>query len=184
MFYLPVTFEQKGHWCLPEHFPLLHSLPGANKLSKIRSAKHVSGFLFWESDFLDSSAGKESACNAGDPDSIPGLRRSAGEGIGYPLQYSGLENSMDYSPWDHKESDTTEPLSLLGIRAWEMFPQEHAQQRRWPSHRLRRDLMHSEPVWARGRWHAVRTRGSEQKNDSGVTRLVCDVLSLELIKPL
>ena len=34
------------------------------------------------------SAGKESACNAGDPDSIPGLGRSAGEGIGYPLQYS------------------------------------------------------------------------------------------------
>jgi len=38
--------------------------------------------------FLDSSVGKESACNAGDPSSIPGLGRSAGEGIGYPLQYS------------------------------------------------------------------------------------------------
>ena len=38
--------------------------------------------------FLDSSVGKESACNAGDPGSIPGSRRSAGEGIGYPLQYS------------------------------------------------------------------------------------------------
>ena len=37
---------------------------------------------------------KESACNAGDPGSIPGSGRSAGEGIGYPLQYSGLENSM------------------------------------------------------------------------------------------
>ena len=36
----------------------------------------------------DRSAGKESACNAGDPISIPGLGRSAGEGIGYPLQYS------------------------------------------------------------------------------------------------
>ena len=36
----------------------------------------------------DSSVGKESACNAGDPGSIPGLGRSAGEGIGYPLQYS------------------------------------------------------------------------------------------------
>ena len=40
--------------------------------------------------------GKESACNAGDPGSIPGLGRSPGEGKGYPLQYSGLENSMDY----------------------------------------------------------------------------------------
>ena len=45
--------------------------------------------------FPDSSVGKESASNAGDPSSIPGLGRSTGEGIGYPLQYSGLENSMD-----------------------------------------------------------------------------------------
>ena len=42
------------------------------------------------------SAGKESACNAGDLGSIPGLGRSLGEGTGYPLQYSGLENSMDF----------------------------------------------------------------------------------------
>ena len=38
--------------------------------------------------FSDSSVGKESACNAGDPGWIPGSGRSAGEGIGYPLQYS------------------------------------------------------------------------------------------------
>ena len=44
--------------------------------------------------FPDSSVGKEFACNAGDPDLIPGLGRSAGEGKGYPLQYSGLKNSM------------------------------------------------------------------------------------------
>ena len=44
--------------------------------------------------FPHSSAGKESACNVGDPGSIPGLARSPGEGIGYPLQYSGLENSI------------------------------------------------------------------------------------------
>ena len=43
-----------------------------------------------------SSAGKESACHAGDMGSNPGLGRSPGEGKGYPLQYSGLENSMDY----------------------------------------------------------------------------------------
>ena len=41
------------------------------------------------------SAGKEAACHVGDLSSIPGLRRSPGEGKGYPLQYSGLENSMD-----------------------------------------------------------------------------------------
>ena len=44
---------------------------------------------------LPGSAGKESACNVGDLGSIPGLGRSPGEGRGYPLQYSGLENSMD-----------------------------------------------------------------------------------------
>ena len=44
--------------------------------------------------FPDSSVGKESACNVGDLGSIPGLGRSPGEGKGYLLQYSGLENSM------------------------------------------------------------------------------------------
>ena len=59
------------------------------------------------------SAGKESACSAGDLGSITGLGRSPGEGKGYPLQYSALENSMDcYGPWGRKESDTTEQLSL------------------------------------------------------------------------
>ena len=48
-----------------------------------------------ELGFPDCSAGKESACNAEDLGSIPGLRRSPGEGKGYPLQYSSLENSMD-----------------------------------------------------------------------------------------
>ena len=61
--------------------------------------------------FPCGSAGKESACNAGDLGfdpwvgdlgSIPGLGRSSVEGKGYPLQYSGLENSMD-SPWGHEE---------------------------------------------------------------------------------
>ena len=45
--------------------------------------------------FPGGSAGKESACNAGDLGLISGLGRSPGEGNGYPLQYSGLENSMD-----------------------------------------------------------------------------------------
>ena len=45
--------------------------------------------------FPESSVGKESTCNAGDPGSIPELGRSAGEGIGYPLQYSRLEDYMD-----------------------------------------------------------------------------------------
>ena len=47
------------------------------------------------SGFPCGSAGEESACNVGDLSSIPGLGRAPGEGKGYPLQYSGLENSMD-----------------------------------------------------------------------------------------
>ena len=63
--------------------------------------------------FPGGSAGKESACNVGDLGSIPGLRRSPGEGKGYPLQYSGLENSMDCIVYGvAKSRDTTEQLSL------------------------------------------------------------------------
>ena len=57
--------------------------------------------------FPCGSACKESACNAGDLGLIPGWGRSPGEAYGYPLQYSGLENSMD-SPWNRKELDMTE----------------------------------------------------------------------------
>ena len=60
--------------------------------------------------FPGGSAGKESTWNVGDLGSIPGLGRSSGEGNGYPLQYSCLQNSKE-SPWGRKESDTTESLS-------------------------------------------------------------------------
>ena len=59
------------------------------------------------SAFPDSSVGKESACNTGDPGSIPGLGRSLGEGKGYALQYSGLENSVDYTVHGVAELDMT-----------------------------------------------------------------------------
>ena len=64
--------------------------------------------------FPGGSDGKESACNAGDLGSIPGLGRSPGGGHGSPLQYSFLENPhgqrslAGYSLWGCKESDTTE----------------------------------------------------------------------------
>ena len=58
--------------------------------------------------FPGGSAAKESACNVGDLGSVPGLGRSPGEGNGYPLQYSGLENSMDSIVHGVAESDTTE----------------------------------------------------------------------------
>ena len=56
--------------------------------------------------FSCGSAGKESACNAGDLGSIPGLGRSPGEGKGYPLPYSGLENSMDCTSHGVEKSRT------------------------------------------------------------------------------
>ena len=80
-----------------------------------RDRLHTPVFL----GFTCGSGSKESACNAGDLSSISGLGRSPGEGKGYPVQYCGLENSMDcivfihglYSPWGCKESDTTEWIS-------------------------------------------------------------------------
>ena len=120
-------------------------------------------FVFTFEIFPDSSIGKESACSARDPSLIPGSGKSAGEGIGYPpqyswaflvahlvknppamwdtwvqslgwedplrgkgyaLQYSGLENSMNYSSWGRKELDTTEWLSqcwLLTLCKFHMY---------------------------------------------------------------
>ena len=49
--------------------------------------------------FPGGSDGKEYACNVGDPGSLPGSGRSSGEGNGYPLQYSCLENPMDRGAW-------------------------------------------------------------------------------------
>ena len=66
----------------------------------------------WEiGGFSGGSDGKESICNAGGPGSTPGLERSPGEGEGYLIQYSGLENYMDcivHGVWGLRELDTTE----------------------------------------------------------------------------
>ena len=71
--------------------------------------------------YPDSSIGKESACNAGDPSSIPGLGRSPGEGKGYPLQYFGWKNSMDCivsgvtESWTQLVTFTFTSLSCLSV---------------------------------------------------------------------
>ena len=58
--------------------------------------------------FPSGSDNKESACNAGDPGSIPGSERSPGEGNGNPLHYSCLENSMDRGAWQATVHGVTE----------------------------------------------------------------------------
>ena len=68
--------------------------------------------------FPAGSDGKASACNVGDLGSIPALGRSPGEGNSNPLKYPCMENFhgqrslVGYSPWSHRESDTTERLTL------------------------------------------------------------------------
>ena len=59
----------------------------------------ISVLVAWSLGFFGGSDGKESACNAGDLGSVPGLGRSAGGGHSNPLQCSCLENPMDREAW-------------------------------------------------------------------------------------
>ena len=83
--------------------------------------KHLEGFPGGSDD-------KDSTWNAGDVDSIPGSGRAPGEGNGYPLHYSRLENFMDEGAWQatihwgHKESDATEATNIFTFQkdgSWE-----------------------------------------------------------------
>ena len=65
--------------------------------------------------FSGGSHGKESACKVGDLSSIPGLGRSSGEGNSYPLQYSGLENSMDREAWHATIQGLQSPMQLTNF---------------------------------------------------------------------
>ena len=98
------------NWCGQDIFILPKSPQGL-----LDNYKFI--FYFYNGEIRLSpcdSADTESACNGGDLGSVSGLGRSPGEGKGYPLQYSGLENPhrlrslVGYSPWDQKESDVTE----------------------------------------------------------------------------
>ena len=86
------------------------TIPGSGILIRCRRDSLPSPVFL---GILCGSAGKESVCNAGDLGLIPGLRRFLGEGKGYPLQYSGLENSMDCIV--HGVAKSRTQLSNLGF---------------------------------------------------------------------
>ena len=82
---------------------------GGSKITADGDCSHeIKRHLLLGKGFPGGPEVKASACNAGDLGSIPGLGRSPGEGKGYPLQYSGLENFMDCIVHGVSESDTTE----------------------------------------------------------------------------
>ena len=70
-------------------------------------------YIIMVSDHYNGSDCKESACNAGDPDSVPGSERCPGEGNGNPIQYSCLENPMDRGPWKATVHGVTKSQALL-----------------------------------------------------------------------
>ena len=69
-------------------------------------------------DFPGGSDSKESACNVGNLDSIPGLGRSPGERNGYPFQYSGLENSMNRGAWQATVHGVAKSQTWLNNFTW------------------------------------------------------------------
>ena len=71
----------------------------ASSLTSITISDFIQALPCINGGFPGGSNGKESACNAGDPGSVPGLGSSLGERNGNPLQYSCLENSMDRGAW-------------------------------------------------------------------------------------
>ena len=90
------------------------------------------GKIYWRRDrpptpvflgFPGGSDDKESSCNAGDLGSVPGLGRSLGEGDGYPLQYSGLENSTDRGVWQATVHGVEKSRTQLSNFHFQWIPQ-------------------------------------------------------------
>ena len=94
-----VSDPQRPHGLQPTRLLRPWDFPG--KSTGMGSHCLLRGICIHKADlgFHSSSDGKESACNAGDPGSIPGLGRSPGKGNGYPLQCSCLGNPMDRGAW-------------------------------------------------------------------------------------
>ena len=114
---------------------MLHHTALCHRNTSPHSSLWIRVLFCWRRDKLPTpvflgfpcgSAGKEFACDMGDLGLIPGLGRSPGEGKGYPLRYSGLENSMDCIVHGvAKESDTTERLLLLLLSDLEVCISTH-----------------------------------------------------------
>ena len=105
-------------WCREHRFILQEDFMRFGEVGVEGRIQTTCNFYSAELGFPGGSDGKELACNAGDPGSIPGLGRSPGKGNGYPCQYSYLENAMDRGTWQAivhrvtKESEMTEQLTL------------------------------------------------------------------------
>ena len=121
--YLSFSFPLAKIWFSPQGIAHMAFFLGMAQTQNVKPRRTLWGTWAQKSfclplviGFPDISDGKASAWNAGDPGSIPGSGSSPGEGNGNPLQHSCMENPMDrvslkgYSPWVHKESDTTERL--------------------------------------------------------------------------
>ena len=107
-----------------------NSCPSSQWCHQTISSLRIIGLPWW-------LRGKEYDCNVGDLGSVPGTGRSPGEGNGYPLpgEFHGQRNLAGYSPWGHKQSDTTKRLTLslhfslalkiipgVMLSSWLMFP--------------------------------------------------------------
>ena len=121
--------------------------------------------LWPEVDFPHSSVGKESTCNVGDPGLIPGLGRSAGEGIGYPLQYS----------WASLVAQLVKNLPAM----WETWDQSLG----WEDPLEKEKATHSSiqawripwTVWSMGSqrvWHDWVTKKKKKWHDASLQRLI------------
>ena len=113
------------------------------------------GFISSPGGFPGGSASEESTCSAGDLSSIPGLGRSCGEGNGYPLQYSLLENPMDkgvywgFSPWSCRvrHNGGTNKQEVLGASLLAQQVKNLLQCRRHRRHEF--DPWDGEILWSR-----------------------------------
>ena len=120
--YIPMT---NLCWCitktntiLQSNYPPIKKINKQTNLNLNQASKYNLKFMGKFMGFPCGLVGKESACNAGDLGSIPGLGRSPGEGKGYPFQYSGLEHSMDCIVLGVAKSQTW--LSHFHFHLWEI----------------------------------------------------------------